>query len=122
LVGPAERTDTRPKRKEPAYFSAKTNYFLYSICFGLPKRETKTFEFHPSRAIRFGFHLIKKIVKMIFSVSRQQATELAILVSFAVFTVACAGFFEKNETGMTNESSEGLETVSSKCDIGLHWI
>ena len=50
---------------------------------------------------------------MAFSVSRQQAVELSLLVSFAAFTVCCAGFFEKNETGMTAEPSDGLKTLSS---------
>ena len=50
---------------------------------------------------------------MVFSVSRQHATELAVLVSFAAFTVCCAGFFQRNETGMA-EQETGMETISSK--------
>ena len=50
---------------------------------------------------------------MAFSVSRQQAVELAVLVSFAAFTVCCAGFFERNETGMAEQESAGMETLSS---------
>jgi hypothetical protein len=50
---------------------------------------------------------------MVFSISRQTA-EVTLLVSFAVFTVCCAGFFEqRNETGMADKPSGGLEAVSS---------
>ena len=51
---------------------------------------------------------------MVFSVSRQNATELAVLVSFAAFTVCCAGFFQRNETGMAEQETSGMETISSK--------
>lgn len=57
----------------------------------------------------------RKLTKrtMAFSVSRQQAVELAVLVSFAAFSVCCAGFFERNETGMAEQASAGMETISS---------
>jgi hypothetical protein len=56
---------------------------------------------------------------MVFSVSRQTA-EVTLLVSFAVFTVCCAGIFEqKNETGMGDEPSGGLETASSMYDSAM---
>ena len=54
---------------------------------------------------------------MTFSVSRQTA-ELTLLLSFGVFTVCCAGFFEQNnETGFVDESSDSLEPVSSAYGI-----
>jgi len=59
---------------------------------------------------------------MVFSVSRQTATETGLLVTFAVFAVCCAGLSEQNnETGMANELSGDLETSSIPFP-GFAWL
>ena len=57
-----------------------------------------------------------------FSVSRQTAG-LTLLVSFAVFTLCCASFFErKNETGMADGQLDSSETASSMYNCAVHPI
>mmetsp|Transcript_11906 Transcript_11906/g.34153 ORF Transcript_11906/g.34153 Transcript_11906/m.34153 type:complete len:377 (-) Transcript_11906:526-1656(-) len=58
---------------------------------------------------------------MVLSVSRKTA-EAAMLVSFAAFTVCCAGMFERNnETGIADKTSDGLPAASIPFP-GIGWI
>lgn len=60
---------------------------------------------------------------MIRPVSRQ-TVEATLLLSFAVITtVCCAALFEhKNETGMVDEPSDGLDAASSTYISMMHVI
>jgi len=57
---------------------------------------------------------------MVFKISHQ-AVEVTLLVSFAAFTVCCAGFFDqKNETGLADGPSDTLESISSTYPLVVH--